>query len=228
MGQLTQRLGRLAAAVGALLLSGFLLSCRPIADFDLVLRGGTVYDGSGSEPFVADIAVTADRIVQIGDLSAATGREEVDVSGLAVAPGFINMLSWATTSLLRDPRSPSDVKQGVTLEVFGEGESMGPWNELQKESFAQRLDWPLEVDWTTLGEYLESLERRGVATNVASFVGATTVRIHEIGYEDRPPTSEEMERMRHLVRVAMEEGALGVGSSLIYAPAFYASTEELV
>ena len=199
------------------------------ADFDLVLRGGTVYDGSGAPPRVADVAVAGDRIVAVGDLAWAKGERELDVAGLAVAPGFVNMLSWAVESLIVDPRSLSDIRQGVTLEVFGEGWSMGPLNAAMKEEAQkQQTDFEYEIGWSTLGEYLDWLERRGVAPNVASFVGATTVRIHELGYANRAPTAEELERMRALVRRAMEEGALGVGSSLIYAPAFYAETGELI
>jgi N-acyl-D-amino-acid deacylase len=199
------------------------------ADFDLVLRGGTVYDGSGTPPRVADVAVAGDRIVAVGDLAWAKGERELDVAGLAVAPGFVNMLSWAVESLIVDPRSLSDIRQGVTLEVFGEGWSMGPLNAAMKEEAQkQQTDFEYEIGWSTLGEYLDWLERRGVAPNVASFVGATTVRIHELGYANRAPTAEELERMRALVRRAMEEGALGVGSSLIYAPAFYAETGELI
>jgi N-acyl-D-amino-acid deacylase len=198
-------------------------------EFDLVLRGGTVYDGLGSPPRRADVALRGDRIAAVGDLSWARGREELDVSGLAVAPGFVNVLSWAVESLIADPRSLSDVKQGVTLEVFGEGWSMGPLTEAMKEEARrQQTSFRYEIEWTTLGEYLEFLARRGVAPNVASFVGATTVRIHELAYANRPPTPEELDRMRALVRAAMEEGALGVASSLIYAPAFYAATDELV
>ncbi len=204
--------------------------------FDLVIRGGTVYDGSGGEPYVADVAVSRDRIALVqkagpnsGRSPAVRGKVEVDAQGLAVAPGFINMLSWATESLLVDPRAQSDIRQGVTLEVFGEGWSMGPLTaEMKKEVVKRQADIKFDVTWTSLGEYLEGLERRGVAVNVASFVGATTVRIHEVGYADRPPTPEELERMKELVRKAMAEGALGVGSSLIYAPAFYAKTDELV
>lgn len=197
--------------------------------YDLILRNGTVYDGSGAAPAAGDVAIVGDSIVAVGDLGRATATEEIDVEGLAVAPGFINMLSWATTSLLHDPRSQSDIRQGVTLEVFGEGSSMGPLNpEMKALTASQQGDIKFEVAWTTLGEYLEHLERRGVSTNVASYIGATTVRVHEVGYEDRPPTAEELTRMRALVQQAMEEGALGVGSSLIYAPAFYASTDELV
>jgi len=199
------------------------------ATYDVILRGGTVYDGRGGEPFVADVALRADAIAAMGDLSGARGLTEVDARGLAVAPGFINMLSWATESLLVDGRSQSDIRQGVTLEVFGEGSSMGPLNPAMKqELLEQQGDLKFNVKWTTLGEYLGHLEERGVSPNVASFVGATTVRVHELGYANRAPTAEELERMRALVRQAMEEGALGVGSSLIYAPAAYAKTEELI
>ncbi len=198
-------------------------------DYDVILRHGTVYDGTGTAPMVADVAIAGDTIAAIGDLSAASGRVEIDVSGMAVAPGFINMLSWATASLIEDGRSQSDIRQGVTLEVFGEGWSMGPWTEAMKlEDLEQQGDITYDITWTTLGEYLEMLERRGVSPNVASFIGATTVRIHELGYQNRAPTEDELSRMQALVRTAMEEGALGVGSSLIYAPAFYADTEELI
>ncbi len=198
-------------------------------EYDVVIRGGTIYDGLGGQPYVADVAIRADRIARIAPLPDAKGRLEIDARGMAVAPGFINMLSWATESLLVDGRAQSDIRQGVTLEVMGEGSSMGPLNAAMKqEMLDQQGDLKFEVAWTTLGEYLEHLERRGVSVNVASFVGATTVRVHELGYADRPPTPEELERMRALVRQAMAEGALGVGSSLIYAPAFYAKTDELV
>ena len=196
---------------------------------DLIVRGGTVYDGSGAPGRAADVGVCGDRIVAVGDLSSSTAKAEVDARGLAVAPGFINMLSWATESLIADGRALSDIVQGVTLEVFGEGWSMGPLNaEMKRLMVEEQGDIRFDVAWTTLGDYLEHLERRGVAVNVASFVGATTVRIHELGYEDRDPTPEELARMTGLVRQAMDEGALGVGSSLIYAPAFYADTPELV
>lgn len=202
-------------------------ACAP--DYDVILRQGTVYDGTGTAPMVADVAITGDTIAAIGDLSGVSGRVEIDVRGLAVAPGFINMLSWATESLIEDGRSQSDIRQGVTLEVFGEGWSMGPWTDAMKaEDLEQQGDITYDITWTTLGEYLEMLERRGVSPNVASFVGATTVRIHELGYQNRAPTAEELSRMQGLVRTAMEEGALGVGSSLIYAPGFYADTEELI
>ena len=223
------RPGRLALLT-ALGFAAALAACSsPSAQPDLILRGGTIYDGSGSPPRVGDVAIRGDSVLAVGDLGDLTGVAEVDVGGLAVAPGFINMLSWATESLLVDPRGLSDVVQGVTLEVFGEGMSMGPLNDSMKaEMVRSQGDIRFEVEWTTLGEYLEHLERRGVTPNVASFVGATTVRIHELGHEDRPPTPEEMERMKELVREGMREGALGVGSSLIYAPAFYADTDELV
>jgi N-acyl-D-amino-acid deacylase len=209
----------------------FFISCKK-QEYDIVIRGGTVYDGSGKPGVVTDVAINADTVAFIGDLSNADGKREIDAKGLAVAPGFINMLSWAVKSLIIDGKSQGDIRQGVTLEVFGEGNSMGPLNEEMKTEALGDMnrdpDTKYEIDWTTLGQYLESLERRGVATNVASFVGATTVRIHELGYENRLPNAEEMVMMRELVKQAMEEGALGVGSSLIYAPANYSSTEELI
>ncbi len=197
--------------------------------YDTILRGGMIYDGSGGKPYAGDVALLGDRIAKVGDLGAATAKNVIDAKGLAVAPGFVNMLSWATESLLVDGRAQSDIRQGVTLEVFGEGWSMGPINPaMRKEMLADQGDLKFDIPWTTLGEYLEHLEKKGIAVNVASFVGATTVRIHELGYADRPPTKEELERMKALVRQGMEEGGLGLGSSLIYAPAFYAKTDELV
>jgi N-acyl-D-amino-acid deacylase len=204
-----------------------LSACGP--RYDVVIRGGTVYDGSGGAPVRADVAIRGDSILAVGDLGRARGRVEVDANGLAVAPGFVNMLSWAVDDLLHDGRSQGDIRQGVTLEVFGEGSSMGPLTDSMKAEMVRgQSDLRYDVSWTTLGEYLETLERRGVSPNVASFVGATTLRVHEVGYADRPATAEELDRMRALVRQAMEEGALGIGSSLIYAPAFYAPTDELV
>jgi len=207
-----------------------LLSPRATAaNYDLVIRNGTIYDGSGAAPFSGAVAISGDTIAAIGKLTDARGKTEIDARGLAVAPGFINMLSWANESLIQDGRSQSDIRQGVTLEVMGEGESMGPLSDAMKKEMAeQQGDIKFKIRWTTLGEYLDFLVQHGVSCNVASFVGATTVRIHEIGYADRPPTPEELERMKMLVRRAMEEGALGVGSALIYAPAFYAKTEELI
>jgi len=228
--------------IAALLLTLSLLACKPQASespepqppaadlphYSLIIENGTIYDGYGGEPYAGDIAVDGDRIVAVGEIEASADRV-IDAQGLAVAPGFINMLSWATETLIEDGHSQSDIRQGVTLEVMGEGWSMGPWNDTMKqEVLDDQADIKYDVEWTTLGEYLQHLEDRGVSTNVASFVGATTVRIHEIGFEDQPPKAEELERMKALVRQAMEEGALGVGSSLIYAPAFYADTGELI
>ena len=197
--------------------------------FDVIVRNGTVYDGTGGPGRRTDVGVRGDRIAEVGDLANATAARVVDARGRAVAPGFINVLSWATDSLIADGRSQSDIRQGVTLEIFGEGWSMGPLNDaMKKEAREQQGDIKYEIDWTTLGEYLDRLVARGVTPNVASFVGATTVRIHELGYADREPTPEELARMEDLVRQAMREGALGVGASLIYAPAFYAKTPELL
>ena len=207
----------------------FLFACKPPPTYELIIRNGTLYDGSGNPGEKGDLALQGDTIVAMGDLSNANAISEIDATGLAVAPGFINMLSWATESLILDGRSLSDIKQGVTLEVMGEGVSMGPLSdEMKADGEASMGDFKYEITWTTLGEYLEFLENKGVSCNVASFVGATSLRVHEIGYEDREPTPEELERMKDLVRQAMEEGAMGVGSSLIYAPAFYAKTDELV
>ena len=208
------------SVVAGLLFAG-LFACGP--DYDVLITDGLVYDGNGGAPHVADIGISGDRIAAIGDLGG-DAELTIDASGLAVAPGFINMLSWATESLLIDGRGQGDIRQGVTLEVFGEGRSGGPLNEAMQAETDTR--WAGK--WTTLGEYLEFMVEKGVSPNVASFVGATTVRVHELGYEDRAPSDEELRRMRELVAQAMEEGALGLGSSLIYAPAFYADTEELV
>lgn len=208
----------------------FFIACKQ-ETYDIILQGGTVYDGSGSAPFVADVGINADTIAFIGDLSNAKASRRIDVSGLAVAPGFINMLSWATESLMIDGNAQADIRQGVTLEVMGEGFSMGPLNEKMKEELIKgwkRSGLDLHIDWTSLGEYLESLARRGISPNVASFLGATSVRVHELGYEDQLPDEEEMKKMQELVHQAMREGALGIGSSLIYAPASYSSTEELI
>lgn len=213
----------------ALVVYGALSITACSADYDVIIRNGTVYDGSGSQPVTADVAIDDDRIAAIGSLDDMRGKLEIDATGMAVAPGFINMLSWANVSLIVDPRSQSDIRQGVTLEVLGEGSSMGPLNEKMKEEILEEQgDIQFDIEWTTLGEYLEYLEDRGVSTNIASFVGAATVRVNEIGYEDRPPTPDELERMRGHVRTAMEEGAVGLSSALIYAPGFYAETDELI
>ena len=197
--------------------------------FDVIIRGGTVYDGTGAPGRRVDVGIRGDRIAAVGDLASSHGAKVVDATGLAVAPGFINMLSWATESLLVDGRSQGDIRQGVTLEIFGEGSSMGPLTDaMKKRAYEQMGDIKYDITWTTLAEYLRELERRGVSTNVASYVGATTIRENVIGLEDRKPTPEQLDAMRALVRKEMEAGALGIGSSLIYAPAFYASTEELI
>jgi N-acyl-D-amino-acid deacylase len=207
----------------------FILSCTQQKKFDTIIRNGTIYDGSGGEGFTGDIGINGDTIAFIGDLQNASAQNEIDAKGLAVAPGFINMLSWATESLIQDGRSQSDIRQGVTLEVMGEGWSMGPWTTAMKKQLKEaQTDIRYEIEWSTLGEYLSYLEKKGVSCNVASFVGATTIRAHVIGEDNRPPTGEELDSMRLLVRQAMEEGALGVGTSLIYPPAFFAKTDELV
>ena len=227
--RLAARRWRDFAAVGSVLLA--VMAAGPIRaeeSYDVIIAGGTVYDGSGGPPQQVDVGLRGERIAALGDLSRASARTRLDARGLAVSPGFINMLSWATESLLVDGRAQSDIRQGVTLEVFGEGWSMGPLSPAMKRTLVQKQgDVKFKVEWTSLAEYLEHLVRLGVSTNVASFVGATTVRIHVLGYEDRPPSEAELDQMRALVRQEMEAGALGVGSSLIYAPAFYADTREL-
>ncbi|MHC5066811.1 MAG: N-acyl-D-amino-acid deacylase family protein [Planctomycetota bacterium] len=207
----------------------FLLCSCTSYTYDVLIRGGTIYDGTGDAPIRADLGIRDDRIVAIGDLGEATTAELIDAEGMAVAPGFINVLSWAPTAILVDPRALSDLRQGVTLEIFGEGSSMGPLNPaMKKEMGSGQGDLEFDVAWESLGGYLDHLEDRGVAVNVASFVGAATLRIHELGYEDRAPNAEELARMQELAREAMREGALGLGSALIYAPGFYAQRDELV
>jgi N-acyl-D-amino-acid deacylase len=201
----------------------------PPADFDVIIRGGTVYDGTGTEPQQADVAIRGDRIAGIGDFKAAKAKTVIDAKDLVVAPGFINMLSWSTESLIQDGRSQSEIRQGVTTEIMGEGESMGPVNDRVREHILRaQTDIKYDIKWNTLAEYLKYLEKRGISCNVASFLGATTVREYVIGFEDKPATPEELEQMRELVRKGMEAGALGIGTSLIYPPAFYARTEELI
>jgi N-acyl-D-amino-acid deacylase len=203
---------------------------KPAApEFDLIVRHGTIYDGSGQQPLKADIGVRGQHITAVGDLAKAHAAHEVDAAGMAVAPGFVNMLSWAPDSLYIDGRSQSDIRQGVTLEVFGEGESLGPLtDQIRKADLDAQGDLKHPIDWTTLGEGLDALVKKGISPNIASFVGAATIREHEVGYVDRAPTPAELKRMQDLVRQAMREGALGVGSALIYAPAFYAKTPELI
>ena len=216
-------------AILAVSLAGLSASPRQPLLFDVIIRGGTVYDGTGSPGRRADVGIRGDRIAAVGDLAGGQASNVVEAAGLAVSPGFINMLSWATESLLVDGRSQGDIRQGVTLQIFGEGSSMGPLTDAMKKRATEQMgDIKYEITWTTLAEYLTELERRGVSNNVASFIGATTIREHVIGLEDRKATPGQLEQMRALVRQEMAAGALGIGSSLIYAPAFYASTEELI
>ena len=201
----------------------------PPASYSVLIRGGTIYDGSGDAPYVGDVAMRGDKIVYVGPHAPGRAARVINASGKAVSPGFINMLSWATESLIADNRGMSDTAQGVTLEVMGEGDSMGPLNpQMKRLEVARQGDIKYPIRWTTLGQYLEYLQRKGITPNVASFVGATTVRVHELGEKDVDPTPEQLKRMRALVRQAMKEGALGVGSSIIYAPASYAETPELI
>ena len=199
------------------------------APFDVIIKGGTVYDGTGGEGHGADVAIRGDRITGVGDFAKASAKKTIDAHGLSVAPGFINMLSWSNESLIQDGRSQSEIRQGVTTEIMGEGESMGPLNDRMKTRLVrEQTDIKFEIKWNTLAEYLHYLEKRGISCNVASFLGATTVREYVIGLEDKQPTPEQLDQMRELVRKEMEAGALGIGTSLIYPPAFYAKTEELI
>ena len=213
-----------------LVLSGTLAQADPALEhYDLVIAGGTVFDGSGRPGVRADIGIIGDRIAKLGNIDPSRAGSVIDASGKAVAPGFINMLSWADESLMIDGRGMSDLRQGVTLEVFGEGTSMGPLTPAMKaERIKRQADFKYDIPWTTLGEYLDFLVTKGTSLNVASFVGAETVRIHELGYANRRPTAAELVRMQELVSAAMREGAMGVGSSLIYAPGTFADTEELI
>jgi len=215
-----------AAAVAAL----FATSAAPVpASYSVLIHGGTIYDGSGSTPYVGDVALKGDRIVYVGPHAPGHAARVIDATGKAVSPGFINMLSWAVESLIADGRGMSDTYQGVTLEVFGEGDSMGPLTpEMKAKALKREGDIKYPISWTTLAQYLDFITRKGVTPNVASFVGATTVRVHELGEKDVQPTPAQLIRMRALVRQAMKDGALGVGSALIYAPATYAKTPELV
>jgi len=207
----------------------FVSGCSDVASFDILIRNAEIADGTGKPLFHGDIGINADTIAAIGNLENVKGLQEIDATGLNAAPGFINMLSWATESLIVDGKSESDIRQGVTLEVMGEGWSMGPLNDqMRKEQLSFQKDIKYDIEWSTLGGYLEYLERKGIAPNVASFVGATTLRVHELGEANRAPTAVELQNMKALAKTAMEEGAMGIGSSLIYAPAFYADTEELI
>ena len=218
-------IGVLAFALALTLFSG----CGPATEYDVVIRGGTLYDGSGGAPVVGDLAISGDSIIAVGKIGRARGVQEIDASGMAVSPGFINLMSWATETMIEDGRAMSDILQGVTLEVMGEGNSMGPVpDSLKAWAESQQGDIKYKIEWSTLGEYLEYLEARGVSPNVASFIGATTARINVLGFEDRAPNVEELERMQQIVRDAMAEGALGVASALIYTPGNFAETPELI
>ena len=221
----TTRAAVLAMVLGLLFAAG----CSTQTEYDVVLHGGTIYDGSGAAPLQADLAIRGDSIAAVGALKNARGKIDIDARGMAVAPGFVNMMCWANESLIADGRSQSDIRQGVTLEILGEGDSMGPLNEaMKKEMLARQEDIKYAIEWTTLGEYLEYLAKRGVSPNVASFIGAATPRTYVIGYQDRAPKAQELDKMRDLVRQAMKEGALGVASALIYPPGSFAKTEELI
>ena len=222
------RFASAALLLGALPAAALLAADTP-ADYSVLIRGGTIFDGSGGQPIVGDVAIKGDRIVYVGPNAPGTASKVVEANGKAVSPGFINMLSWAVESLIEDGRGVGDLVQGVTLEVFGEGHSWGPLNPAMKRNLrARQDDIKYPIRWTSLGEYLEFLERKGVSPNVASYIGATSVRVHELGEKDIDPTPEQLERMTGLVRTAMKEGAMGVASSLIYAPANYAETPELI
>jgi N-acyl-D-amino-acid deacylase len=229
-GEFMVRQWFLVSVTAVLLLVGCGEAEVPKERFDTIIAGGLVYDGLGGAPVRADVGITADRIAAIGDLSYADATTTIDATGKAVSPGFVNMLSWATRSLLHDGRGLSDLKQGVTLEVFGEGVSMGPLTEAGVKYWSGRTfrDKPYPVTWNTLGGYLEHLEEKGVSPNVASFVGATTIRFNHLAADNRAPNAAELAAMKADVEQAMQEGAMGLGSSLIYAPAFYAKTEELI
>src|SRR5437773_11955494 len=211
------------------LISLAMVSSAFAQDFDIIIRNGAVYDGSGGEAQHVDLAIKGDRIAGLGDFSKAGAKTIINAKGLAVAPGFINMLSWSTESLIQDGRSQGELRQGVTTEIMGEGESRGPVNDRVREHMLRtQTDIKYDIKWNTLAEYLQYLEKRGISCNVASFLGATTVREYVIGFEDKAPTPEQLDQMRELVRKEMEAGALGIGTSLIYPPAFYASTDELI
>lgn len=212
----------------AILVTVYLGSCKPVT-VDFVLRNGRIVDGSGNASYIGHVAIQEDTIYAVGDLKRVKGIQEIDISGLVVTPGFINMMSWANESLIEDGRSQSDIRQGVTLEVMGEGNSMGPLNEtMRKEIIDDQEDIKYDVTWTTLGEYLDYLVDKGVSTNVASFIGNASLRLYVMGYENRDPTEEEMASMKKLLREGMEEGAVGLSSALIYVPSSHAGTNELI
>lgn len=213
-----------------LLLITVISSCEPEkTQYDILIKNGQILDGSGNPSYIGDIAINADTIAAIGTIENAIGKQEIDATGLSVAPGFINMLSWANVSLLEDGRSQGDIRQGVTLEVLGEGSSMGPLSDTMKMEMKENQgDIKYDIPWNSLGEYLNHLEKKGISTNVASFVGNATLREHVIGIEKRPPTDEEMEQMKSLLRQGMGEGAVGLSTSLIYVPSGHAETDEII
>jgi N-acyl-D-amino-acid deacylase len=237
MTRLQLRLAPLSCLLWVILLALIPALHRVLADphrpadeaFDVLVRGGTVYDGTGQAPRAADLGIRGDTIVAVGDLKDATAKTVIDAKGLAVAPGFINMLSWSNESLLADGRGQSEIRQGVTTQIMGEGWSMGPANAAMKKRMkAEETDIKYDIEWTTLGEYLTFLQRKGISQNVASFVGAATVREHVLGLENKKPTADDLAQMRRLVELEMRDGALGVGTALEYAPAYYADSEELI
>ena len=204
-------------------------NCSEPAEYDIVIRNGLIVDGSGESSYLGDLAIQGDTIAAMGDLGRSKGVQEIDATGMVIAPGFINMLSWANVSMIEDGRSQSDIRQGVTLEVMGEGRSMGPLNDRMKKSMKENQgSIKYDVAWTSLGEYLEFLEAKGVSPNIASFIGNGTLRQYMMGFENRPPTETEMDSMKLLTRQAMEEGAVGMSTSLIYVPSGHASTEEII
>ena len=215
------------SSVLIILITFSIISCST-PDYDTIIRNGKIYDGSGSSPILADVAITNDTIAFIGDLKDKTAKADFDAQGKAVSPGFINMLSWANVTLIEDGRSQSDIRQGVTLEVMGEGSSMGPLNDdMKAEKLEDQNNIKYDVNWTSLGEYLEMLEKKGISTNVTSFIGNATVREYVLGLDSRKPNQDELEQMKNLVKQAMEEGAVGISSSLQYVPSIYSDTEEL-
>jgi N-acyl-D-amino-acid deacylase len=221
---------RFATASMAVLAAALSLGAAkaPPPRYDLVIRGGEVLDGSGGTPFTGDVAVKGERIVYVGPHAPGRGKSEIDAHGKAVAPGFINMLSHSEASFWADGRGLSELRQGVTLEVMGEGDSIGPLTPKMQKLEAQRQhDIKYPITWTTLDQGLDAMVKHGISLNIASFVGAATVRVHVLGEDDVQPTPAQLEKMRKLVRQAMEDGAMGVGSALIYAPGTFAKTPEL-
>ena len=212
-----------------LLLVSLFYHCSTEAEVDVLIQNGTLYDGTGAPPYQGTVALKDDKVFYIGPPKFFTAKKIINATDKAVSPGFINMLSWGVETLIEEGKSQSDISQGVTLEVFGEGMSWGPLNEELKAYMKKNQgDIKYDINWTTLGEYLQFLEDKGVSTNIASFIGATTLRINAVGYNDSKPNESELALMKNLVHQGMKEGAMGIGSSLIYAPAFYSSTEELI